>query len=104
SAPLDLRDGDDCTAKTNGRRQAAGVPGRRRLATLPAATSPPTSLPIGTMRIQLDYGKTGLEVNLPDERLVGPLAIRPTTPLPDAGAAIVHALSHPIGSHPLAEI
>ena len=56
------------------------------------------------MRIQLDYGKTGLEVNLPDERLVGPLAIRPAAPLPDAEAAIAHALSHPIGSRPLAEI
>src|SRR5580693_5823738 len=56
------------------------------------------------MRIQLDYGKTGLEVNLPDDRLVGPLAIRPAAPLPDAGAAIARAISNPIGSRPLAEI
>jgi nickel-dependent lactate racemase len=56
------------------------------------------------MRIQLDYGKTGLEVNLPDDRLVGPLAIRPAAPLPDPAAAIARALDEPIGSRPLAEV
>ncbi len=56
------------------------------------------------MRITLDYGKTGLEVNLPDDRLVGPLSIRPAAPLPDPAGAIAHALAHPIASRPLAEI
>src|SRR5205823_794094 len=56
------------------------------------------------MRIHLDYGKTGLEVNLPDDRLVGPLAIRPAAPLPDAADAIARSLSNPIGSRPLAEV
>jgi len=56
------------------------------------------------MRITLDYGKTGLEVNLPDERLVGPLAIRPANPLPDPESAIAHAIAHPIGTKPLSEI
>src|SRR6516225_11240732 len=56
------------------------------------------------MRINLDYGRTGLEVNLPDDRLVGPLAIRPAPALTDPEAAIAHALSHPIGSRPLAEL
>jgi nickel-dependent lactate racemase len=56
------------------------------------------------MRITLDYGKTGLEVNLPDERLVGPLSIRLAAPLPDPAAAIAQALVQPIGSRPLAEI
>jgi len=56
------------------------------------------------MRIQLDYGKTGLEVNLPDDRVVGPLALRPAAPLADPAAAIARAIQQPIGSLPLAEI
>lgn len=56
------------------------------------------------MRIQLDYGKTGLEVELPDDRIVGPLAIKPTTPLADPRGAIAAALEKPIGSPPLREI
>jgi nickel-dependent lactate racemase len=56
------------------------------------------------MRITLDYGKTGLEVNLPDERVVGPLAIRPAPPQRDPAAAIARALAHPKGTPPLAEI
>ena len=47
------------------------------------------------MRIHLDYGRTGLEVNLPDERVVGPLAIRPAAPLPDPEAALAAALARP---------
>ena len=38
------------------------------------------------MKIKLDYGRTGLEVNVPDDRLVGPLAIKDATPLPDPAA------------------
>src|SRR5690242_6078568 len=56
------------------------------------------------MRIKLDYGKTGLEVDLPDQHVVGPLAIRPAAPLPDPEAAIAAAIANPIGSRPLAEI
>src|SRR5215831_4508747 len=56
------------------------------------------------MRIQLDYGRTGLEVDLPDEKIVGPLAIRPAEPLADPEAAIARSLAQPIGSRPLAEI
>jgi len=56
------------------------------------------------MRIRLDYGKTGLDVTLPDDRVVGPLAIRPATPLTDPAAAIAAAIDKPIGSRPLAEI
>src|SRR5262249_54209522 len=56
------------------------------------------------MRIQLDYGRTGLEVDLPDERVVGPLAIRPAPPLADPEGAIAEALRHPIGTPPLAEV
>lgn len=56
------------------------------------------------MRITLDYGRTGLDVTLPDDRLVGPLAIRPAPPLADPASAIANALANPIGSRPLAEI
>ena len=56
------------------------------------------------MRIRLDYGRTGLDVDLPDDRLVGPLTIRPAPPLADPQAAIEAAIANPIGSRPLAEI
>ena len=57
-----------------------------------------------SMRITLDYGRTGLDVELPDERLVGPLAIRDAAPLADPNGAIADAMQHPIGSPPLAAI
>jgi nickel-dependent lactate racemase len=56
------------------------------------------------MRITLDYGRTGLDVELPDDRLVGPLAIRPAPPLADPQAAIAGALAQPIGTVPLAQL
>jgi len=56
------------------------------------------------MRIQLDYGRTGLEVELPDDRLVGPLSIRPAAPLSDPEKAIADAIDRPIASRPLAEL
>ena len=56
------------------------------------------------MRIHLDYGRTGLDVDLPDDRLVGPLAIRPAAPLADPEAAVAEAIRRPIGSPPLAEV
>jgi nickel-dependent lactate racemase len=56
------------------------------------------------MRVTLDYGRTGLNVELPDDRVVGPLAIRVAAPLADPDAAVAGALANPIGSAPLAEI
>jgi nickel-dependent lactate racemase len=56
------------------------------------------------MRITLDYGRTGLEVDLPADRVVGPLAIRPAAPLSDPEAAIATALQKPIASPPLDEL
>jgi nickel-dependent lactate racemase len=56
------------------------------------------------MRITLDYGRTGLPVDLPDERVVGPLAIRPAPPLADPVAAVARALAHPSGTPPLADL
>jgi nickel-dependent lactate racemase len=56
------------------------------------------------MRITLDYGRTGLAVELSADRVIGPLAIRPAPPLADAEAAIAQALEHPIGSARLSEL
>ena len=56
------------------------------------------------MRIQLDYGRTGLDVDLPEQRLVGPLTIRPAAPLSDPVAAIEQVLRKPTGTPALAEV
>ncbi|QDV33404.1 nickel-dependent lactate racemase [Tautonia plasticadhaerens] len=56
------------------------------------------------MRVTLDYGRTGLEVELPDDRVIGPLEIRDVAPLDDPDAAVVAGLEAPIGSPPLREI
>jgi nickel-dependent lactate racemase len=56
------------------------------------------------MRFKLDYGRTGLDVNLPDDRVVGPLEIRPAPPLDDPAAAVERVLARPTGTPPLAEL
>jgi nickel-dependent lactate racemase len=56
------------------------------------------------MRLTLDYGRTGLDVTLPDDRVIGPLALRPAAPVPDPVAVISASLHNPIGTRPLAEI
>jgi nickel-dependent lactate racemase len=55
------------------------------------------------MRVTLDYGRTGLAVELPDST-IGPLHIQPAAPLADPVAAVETALAHPIGTPPLAEL
>jgi lactate racemase len=56
------------------------------------------------MRLTLDYGRTGLPITLPDDRVIGPLTIRSAPALPDPKAAIEQAIAQPIGSRPLAEL
>ena len=56
------------------------------------------------MHVTLDYGRTGLDVELPDDRTIGPLAIRAAAPLADPELALEQALLNPIGSPPLAEL
>ena len=56
------------------------------------------------MRIALDYGRTGLEVEIPDANLVGPLGLRPVEPLAQPERVLAAALANPIGSPPLAEL
>lgn len=54
-----------------------------------------------TLRVTLDYGRTGLTVELPADRVVGPLAIRAVPHLPDPEQAASDALERPIHSPPL---
>src|SRR5262249_23297551 len=56
-----------------------------------------------SMRLTLDYGTDGLEVELPDERVtvIEPV-FRPALPHPHA--ALVEALRAPIGAPPLREV
>ncbi|MEX0726404.1 MAG: nickel-dependent lactate racemase [Planctomycetaceae bacterium] len=56
------------------------------------------------MKITLDYGKTGLEVELPDDRLVGPLELREVAPLADPAARLAAALAYPTQSPALRDI
>jgi nickel-dependent lactate racemase len=56
------------------------------------------------MRLTLEYGKTGLEIDLPDDRLVGTLALRPATPLANASSAVWDKLRKPTGTPPLADL
>ncbi len=56
------------------------------------------------MRVTLDYGKTGLEVELPDRNVVGPLEMTKVEPLADPETVLDSALANPIGSPPLAEL
>jgi len=56
------------------------------------------------VRVTLDYGKTGLDVELPDDNIVGPLAIRPAPPLANPAAAIDQALLRPTGTPPLTQL
>ncbi|MGC1273183.1 MAG: nickel-dependent lactate racemase [Planctomycetaceae bacterium] len=56
------------------------------------------------MRIKLDYGKTGLEVELPEANVVGPLSLKPVTPLDDPAAVLDQKLLEPTGTASLAEL
>lgn len=56
------------------------------------------------MRVQLDYGKTGLDVELPDDRVAGLLQTQDAEPLTDPQAAIRGAIADPIGTQPLSEL
>ena len=56
------------------------------------------------MRVHLEYGRTGLDVELPDRNVVGCLQYRPTEPLADADAAVRQVLARPTGTPPLAEL
>ncbi len=54
------------------------------------------------MKSRFYFGKSGIEVAVPDSFACTEIASRKATPLPDELAAINHALDHPIGVEPLA--
>jgi nickel-dependent lactate racemase len=56
------------------------------------------------MRVHLEYGRTGLEVELPDRNVVGCLQYRALEPLADPRAAVRQVLERPTDSPPLAEL
>ena len=56
------------------------------------------------MRVTLEYGRTGLEVELPDASVVRTLSYRSADPLADPSSSLLHLLGHPTGSPPLAEL
>jgi lactate racemase len=62
------------------------------------------NLCLTAMRVHLEYGRTGLDVELPDRNVVGRLEQRPTDPLTDPEAAIRDSLQRPTESPPLKDL
>ena len=56
------------------------------------------------MRVRLEYGRTGLQVELPGERVVRKLAYKDATPLPDPVASLQRVLDAPTGAPSLADL
>jgi nickel-dependent lactate racemase len=56
------------------------------------------------MRVRLEYARTGLEVELPDERVERKLAYKDAPPLPDPRADLARLLAQPTGTPPLAQV
>jgi nickel-dependent lactate racemase len=57
-----------------------------------------------TLTVTLDYGRTGLTVELPADRVVGPLAIRRVPALEHPEQAVAAAIESPIGAPALRQI
>ncbi len=56
------------------------------------------------MRVHLEYGKTGLDVDLPTDRPIRKLAYKDATPLADPTGELQRVLAAPTGTPPLAEL
>lgn len=56
------------------------------------------------MRFRLEYGRTGLEIDLPGDRVVRSLAYKNAAPLADPASALAERLARPTGAAPLAEL
>lgn len=56
------------------------------------------------MQVCLEYGRSGLEVELPDERVVRTLAYKNAVPLENPDAVLRKTLQSPTGSPPLIEL
>jgi nickel-dependent lactate racemase len=55
------------------------------------------------VKIRIDYGRSGMEIELPEERLAKVLRMQPARPLANVPAATERALEEPIGCAPLRE-
>ncbi|MBX7167175.1 MAG: nickel-dependent lactate racemase [Pirellulales bacterium] len=56
------------------------------------------------MRVTLEYGRTGLQVELPDDRVVRTLGYKAAEPLVDPDATVRRLLTAPRGQLPLAQL
>jgi lactate racemase len=56
------------------------------------------------MRVQLEYGRTGLPVELPDKHVVRTLTYKSVAPLVSPQAALLAVLEHPTGTPALARL
>ena len=56
------------------------------------------------MRVHLEYGRTGLDVELPDHAVVRTLSYKSVPPLSDPAGALLDVLQNPTGSPPLAQL
>jgi nickel-dependent lactate racemase len=56
------------------------------------------------MRVRLEYARCGLEVELPDERVVRTLSYKQAPPLADPAGAVAEVLARPNGTPPLSEL
>ena len=56
------------------------------------------------MKVQIAYGKTGLEIEVPDRNLVKVLSMTPAAALSNPEVSITGVLDDPIGSAPLQEL
>lgn len=56
------------------------------------------------MRVHFEYGRTGLDAEIPEGLQVRTLAYKQSEPLPDPTASLREALEHPTGALPLAEL
>jgi nickel-dependent lactate racemase len=56
------------------------------------------------MRVRLDYGKEGIDAQLPDRNLIAVLGLTPAPVLQNVDSAITASLAAPIGSPPLSQL
>src|SRR3990172_3402038 len=56
------------------------------------------------MYAHLEYGRTGLAIDLPDANVVKCLGYHPVAPLADADSAVRRVLAEPTGTLPLAQL
>jgi len=56
------------------------------------------------MHVRLEYGRSGLEVELPDDRVIRTLAYKNAAPLEDPAASLAEVLQEPNGTPSLAEL